>query len=700
MDTCHTTEPAAVIETVQAAQCIQRDGRGSLYMWLQQHECCLQSTKKKGGKSKSTTAANTTETHLLLDGGRLAIPDALNNDFLKQYAACVDAGEWLYVVEKKTETFKYFCELDYRTASVPLTSEHVFQIAYFVQHMVVGPLMMHLPKGRLKLVVSWAPTVFEKMSKDGTERIYKTGIHLNWPHLPVTLETARCIRVKALEMAKILACTPDADRRFPLPSESWSDVFDASVYRQCGLRLIYSRKSAKCPSCDGIPFQLKQVLKGTKAGPLTKLQLDPGERMWACQLCNGNGKVDLGRPYKVLHCINDDGTPDLELLMRYTMHMLSAVRDLSIRVTDATCAPCEIAPQTGAAELERLHDVVAKDKFYKSGRPGVTVCRPENDTVPPECVHSTMMSRRPNGSYSELPMERVAMESQQAAIICALVRASYSFAPTVVDIKRIKPPSRMKKTKPIPADEDAATTSGGDGTCTPPPTEAHGATATPDPSRVATFYIADTRDHYCLNKGGEHSHSHVYFIITMDGLYQKCFCRKGDTYRAGGVSCADYRSPSIKIPGSTLKVLFSQYAKRQAKRIHNRCALLDMLHGPQCRAGAPGAPAAATASPPQDVQPDDTEPVPNGDAAADTPVTKQHPPPTKRRRLQKGGESGTNERAPHRGRGRGDGTKKPTESPPALPHAPAAGAYGDDGRCNVFRKALLENKSIRGRTRF
>lgn len=692
-DTC-ADAASTEIETVQAAQCIQRDGRGALSLWLRQHECCLQSTKKKGTKSTGAPPANTTETHLLLDGGRLSIPDALNNDFLKQYASCVDAGEWMYVVEKRTEIFKYFCELDYRTASVPLTNDHVFQIAAFIQHNVVEPLMNHLPKDQLKLVVSWAPTVYEKMNKDGTARIYKTGIHLNWPHLPVTLETARLMRIRALDMVKKLHCTPDDMRPFPLPSESWNDVFDASVYRQCGLRLIYSRKSAKCPSCDGIPFQLKQVLKGRTAGPLTKLQLDPADRMWACQLCNGNGKVDLGRPYKVLYCINNDGTPDVDLLMRYTMHTLSAVRDLSIRITDAACCACEIDPRIGTAELERMREVLGRDKFYTSRRPALMVCRPEDDTVPPECVHPTMMRHQADGAFSALPMERVAMESKQAVIISALVRTSYSFAPTVVDIKRIKPPPKLKKVKPTTPPEDDSATHGSDDAATAP-------ASTPDPSRVATFYIADTRDHYCLNKGGLHSHSHVYFIITMEGLYQKCFCRKGDTYRAGGVPCSEFRSPSIRIPSAKLDMLFSQHAKRQAKRIHNRYALLDMLHGPQCRQATT---AALPSSPLQDTHVDDTEPVPDVDAAAAEPSgNKQQPPPTKRRRLQRGGDGGTNERAPHRdgGGSRGRGSKKNTGSPPAPLHGPlASSTIGNGVMCNVFQKVLLENKTIRGRVRF
>jgi hypothetical protein len=319
-----------------------------------------------------------------------------------------------------------------------------------------------------------------------------------------------------------------------------------------------------------------------------------------------------------------------------------------------------------------------------------------------------MVRHRPDSaSYSELPMERVDMESQQAAIICSLVRTLYSFQPTVVDIKRIKPPSKLKKVKPATTTADEDTGSGGDGSSSPATKN------TPDPSRVATFYIADTRDHYCLNKGGEHSHSHVYFIITMNGIYQKCFCRKGDIYRPGGVPCSEYRSKPEKIPSDKLDALFSQYAKREAKRIHNREALIDMLHGPQHRPVAETSPAPAGDHQPLPVTDDIV--TADGDELSGT---KQHPPPTKRRRLNHGsGEP--NEKTPAataRGGGGGGGKKKrgatKKSGSPQTPHAGpsataalgtaalAAGASTPQRDDNVFRKALKENKMIRGRTRF
>lgn len=56
---------------------------------------------------------------------------------------------------------------------------------------------------------------------------------------------------------------------------------------------------------------------------------------------------------------------------------------------------------------------------------------------------------------------------------------------------------------------------------------------------------------YCLNKGGEHRQSDIYFIVTRNGVCQKCFARKGD-----GGGCALFRSEPAPIPPMLHQALF------------------------------------------------------------------------------------------------------------------------------------------------
>ena len=67
----------------------------SFRRWLYHEELAL----KKGVKG--------VETHLLLDGGKLAIPDERNEEFLIRYSRALFEGDWTYVVETKTAPVFY-----------------------------------------------------------------------------------------------------------------------------------------------------------------------------------------------------------------------------------------------------------------------------------------------------------------------------------------------------------------------------------------------------------------------------------------------------------------------------------------------------------------------------------------------------------------------------------------------------------------
>jgi hypothetical protein len=55
---------------------------------------------------------------------------------------------------------------------------------------------------------------------------------------------------------------------------------------------------------------------------------------------------------------------------------------------------------------------------------------------------------------------------------------------------------------------------------------------------------------FCLNKGSEHSSSTIYFVITQNGISQKCFCKKNDQRHSG--SCSKFTSPCTTITESLI----------------------------------------------------------------------------------------------------------------------------------------------------
>ena len=59
---------------------------------------------------------------------------------------------------------------------------------------------------------------------------------------------------------------------------------------------------------------------------------------------------------------------------------------------------------------------------------------------------------------------------------------------------------------------------------------------------------------FCVNKDGEHGSQSVYFVVTEEGLRQRCFSRKREERRFG--FCADFSSIPAPLPSELLSELF------------------------------------------------------------------------------------------------------------------------------------------------
>jgi len=71
------------------------------------------------------------------------------------------------------------------------------------------------------------------------------------------------------------------------------------------------------------------------------------------------------------------------------------------------------------------------------------------------------------------------------------------------------------------------------------------------------YYIVRTDSMFCMNKGAEHNHCGVYFLITTKGLCQKCWCRCPTTEgRKSGKPCCKWRSAYKQMPFSVRKALY------------------------------------------------------------------------------------------------------------------------------------------------
>jgi hypothetical protein len=149
-------------------------------------------------------------THYLMDGGILDVPQKDTDAFMLEYLACLRRGEKVYVVEQKTEVFRFFVDLDWRDAD-PISDDRLLEILQVMCTVVPG-----------RCIVARAPP---RLEEDGRT---KSGVHIHWPDTKVRRPEALAFRTRIL-----LELGDDPE---------WNERIDVSVYGGSGLRMIGSHK--------------------------------------------------------------------------------------------------------------------------------------------------------------------------------------------------------------------------------------------------------------------------------------------------------------------------------------------------------------------------------------------------------------------------------------------------------------------------
>jgi hypothetical protein len=175
-------------------------------------------------------------THVLMDGGQLHVPDTDLEAFYRAYLADIACGTRLFVVEQKTEIFKFFVDIDFK-AERPLTDEDALDLCTRICASVKNG----------KCLVARAP---HRKLKDGE---IKSGFHLHWPDLAVTRQEALSLRTRIL---------------MDLDGPEWARIIDSSVYGGSGLRCLWSHKKP-----EGAPYvPWISVPDGTPMSPRPTLE--------------------------------------------------------------------------------------------------------------------------------------------------------------------------------------------------------------------------------------------------------------------------------------------------------------------------------------------------------------------------------------------------------------------------------------------
>lgn len=196
--------------------------------WILKNNCFI--TKSKN--------VNKRITHLDLSGGKLHISDSLHDDFLKTMAHVIDKTEKIYISENRNDIFTYIIDIDYKDEVI--LSDETLHLFCKLINKVLREFFVNT--NDLKMIIT--RTDIQKTKNGNNEDVYKTGVHLYFPTLKVSSETAIIIRSGLIQQFLLqFGQRPK--------SNGWEDVIDLSIYKGAGLRMIGNNKTESCSLCKG-----------------------------------------------------------------------------------------------------------------------------------------------------------------------------------------------------------------------------------------------------------------------------------------------------------------------------------------------------------------------------------------------------------------------------------------------------------------
>lgn len=409
------------------------------------------------------------ETHLLLNGGRLSIPDCEANMFLRQMAKALDhEGAWLYVVEKKTERHRLFVELDLHLWDIVLTKETVFKWIMPPFSRVMSRVYGHCET--FEGIVCMAPPVVVNTTPEGHRRI-KNGIHIIWPRIVVNETRAWNMRACFLHELH----NTDIPEIASAMCDPWEVVVDECVFKKNGLRMLRNRKASICKECKGVPLQKRMMNRSKRQRDGTSIIVD----ISPCTVCRFVGKIDEGRPYKIVGVID---SPDEAASMTVLMDTYQALCATSIRL------PQE--PFIGTTD-----QIISKD-MWEHIVPFIKR-RPATGTNTNRRVQMQQMLTRTSSTRNTTPLESLPLNDP---IYMAIVEYMTN---------HFNPPHVVRNIHTVPDHK---------------------------------LFIVNTSSKWCENKKGEHGSSTVYYLFVPMGYRQKCWSSKGVIHHPNGVPCSTYTS--------------------------------------------------------------------------------------------------------------------------------------------------------------
>lgn len=345
-------------------------------------------------------------THVSLAGGRFKIPDEDLDSFHEHYAWELMQGHKMYMCVRPTPVQKLMFDFDFHHTR-PVYARQLEMVAKITTEVVsrfypqrepedlfcvVSVASYKRKKDPIRLLVPGQAPVTLKEVDPSADNIVKSGMHIVFPKVVVSVHQALCIRENVIaELRERLG------NRSP-PANCWETVVDDKIYVESGLRMEGSLKVIVCPRCK----------RNAKKCP-------------TCQFCGGVGGLEEGRPYRPMICLKGDGTrylekefvyrgtrdcdddEDRESQMSKLRGIQEVVKDTSIR-TPAGTKPDPDFDNSWEGYIEPIDRARVNSRKKKKKKDG-TRKQPWQRSLTPE--EEQMRNRKKLDRFDSYPIEKV-----------------------------------------------------------------------------------------------------------------------------------------------------------------------------------------------------------------------------------------------------------------------------------------------------
>lgn len=216
-----------------------------LVTWLKDYGFWVVGNGDDGRRDSDGRRRRRPLTHVFLNGGKASVPHTHTDEFVRVYADAVRSGCPQYAVERTPPLFRMFMDIDLKstTTSVCDGDEYGGDGDHHPGEMVIvkrildvmSDLMRQQGRGRGREHETEEERPFVCLvclkQDGGYGRKNNMGAHIVWE--------GTCVdgaRAAALRESCVSACAAQ------VPSLDWRSIVDGAVYRNNGLRMVYSRK--------------------------------------------------------------------------------------------------------------------------------------------------------------------------------------------------------------------------------------------------------------------------------------------------------------------------------------------------------------------------------------------------------------------------------------------------------------------------